>query len=324
MSIPYSLLSLLADGRFHSGEELGRALGVSRSAIWKQLKQLEKLQIPLFSVPGRGYQIPDGLALLDRESLLAHMGGADGRFDRIEIFPELDSTNRYLLDRARESPGQVAACLAEYQSAGRGRRGRTWVSPFAANLYLSLLWPFAPGTGGLSGLSLAVALTVCEALEAMGLAAASLKWPNDILVDGRKLAGILLEIVGEAGGPCQVVIGIGLNVRMPKSQGQGIDQPWVDLQTVLGRLPCRNELAGRVLSGLVRMLPRFEREGLAPLLQAWQLRDGLMGRTVNLALPNETIPGRWAGIDSDGAGLLDTEQGRRRVLAGEVSLRLAS
>lgn len=321
MSIPYPLLSLLADGRFHSGEALGQALGVSRSAVWKQIKQLDKLQIPLYSVPGRGYQIPDGLELLERERVLAAMDESAAQLRRFDILPELDSTNRYLLDLAREQPGVIAACLAEYQSAGRGRRGRVWVSPFGTNLYLSLLWPFAEGAAGLSGLSLGIALVVCEVLESLGLRGATLKWPNDILVQGRKLAGILLEMVGEAGGPCQVVIGIGLNVRMPKQHASGIDQPWVDVQTALGRAVSRNELAGRILAGLCGFLPRFEREGLTPYLGAWQARDGFLGRPVKLALPTEIVHGHWGGIDVSGAGLLDTEQGRRRVLAGDVSLR---
>lgn len=321
MAVPYALISLLADGQFHSGEALGAALGVSRSAIWKQLKMLEALQVPLYSVPGRGYRLPGGVELLARERIVASMAESAERLARLDILPEVDSTNRYLLEYARQNPGQVAACLAEYQSAGRGRRGREWLSPFAANLYLSLLWPFQGGAAGLGGLSLGIALAVCQALERIGLIGTRLKWPNDLLFSGRKLGGILLELVGEAGGPCQVVIGIGLNVRMPGAAADRIDQPWIDLSTALGRVASRNQLAGELLAGLLRFLPAFERDGLAPWRAAWLARDAFAGCDVEIRQTEHIYAGRWEGIDQDGAGLVSINGERRRILAGDVSLR---
>lgn len=321
MSLPYPLLHLLADGRFHSGEVLGRTLGISRSAVWKQLKQLQALQIPLYSVPGRGYQIPHGLELLDAERI---KHDCKGLVPALHLFPELDSTNRYLMDLARQGVNSPQLCLAERQTAGRGRRGRAWVSPFAANLYFSLLWPFSSGAAALSGLSLGVALALCKVLETVGLQGARVKWPNDLLVEGRKLSGILLEMCGDAGGPCQVVIGIGVNIAMPVHEGSSIDQPWTDLSSQLTSPLSRNRLAALLLDELTAFLPRFEQEGLTPWLDEWRARDALLNAEVELVLPHERVAGRWRGIDASGAGLFETEAGVRRVLAGDVSLRRAS
>ncbi|MBI2382356.1 MAG: bifunctional biotin--[acetyl-CoA-carboxylase] ligase/biotin operon repressor BirA [Gammaproteobacteria bacterium] len=324
MSVPYALLNRLADGKFHSGESLGCALGISRSAVWKQMQGLAAWQLDVQSVKGRGYRLVGGLDLLQRDTILAGLGDAAAKLDSLHVAAELDSTNRYLLDEARVHPGRVSACLAEFQSAGRGRRGRSWHSPFAANLCLSLSWPFSEGAGALSGLSLGIGLAVARSLQGLGAVGLGLKWPNDILAGGAKLGGVLIEVVGEAGGPCQVVIGIGLNVAMPPTAGAGIEQAWTDLRRLLGRAPERSRLAGAVLAELLQFLLRFEREGFAPFHADWSALDAYKEQAVRVLLPRGEYTGRWCGVDVDGIGLVQAEDGLRRVVAGDVSLRSAS
>lgn len=321
MSQPHALLRLLADGQFHSGEALGLSLGISRSAVWKQLQALDALGVCLHAVNGKGYRIPGGLDLLSREVVVQELGASASALEALHVLGAVDSTNRFLLERARLAPGAVEACLAEYQTAGRGRRGRAWVSPYAANLYLSLSWPFAEGAASLGGLSLGIALVVCEALNALGARELQVKWPNDVLFRGAKLCGILLEMVGEAGGPCQVVIGIGVNVRMPAAAAGGIEQAWTDLHGCLGHAPARNRLAGRLLQGLLDFLPQFERQGFAPFIPAWTAVDAFRGQGVCVHQVLGTVDGLWRGIAEDGSGLVETADGLKRIVAGEVSLR---
>ncbi|MDX1654152.1 MAG: biotin--[acetyl-CoA-carboxylase] ligase, partial [Candidatus Competibacteraceae bacterium] len=237
------LLEVLGDGRFHSGEELARALGVSRAAVWKHLNSLGRRGLEVHAVRGRGYRLPNPLELLDPEGIRAQLSpSVQGRLAQLEVFDQIDSTNSYLLTRAKAGAPGGSVCLAERQSAGRGRRGRQWISPFAANLYLSVLWRYPDGPALLSGLSLAVGVAMARALEGVGVVGVGLKWPNDLLWRDQKLGGILLEFGGESSGPCQVVTGVGLNVTMPKEPALDIDQPWPDLTTVLGLGLSRNRL----------------------------------------------------------------------------------
>jgi BirA family biotin operon repressor/biotin-[acetyl-CoA-carboxylase] ligase len=216
-------------------------------------------------------------------------------------------------------------CLAELQHAGRGRRGRLWVSPFAANLYLSLLWRSAAGAAALGGLSLVAGLAVLRSLRAFGIDSAGLKWPNDILVGRAKLAGILIDVVGESSGPCAVIIGVGINVAMPAPAAAGIDQAWTDLQTASGRTGIsRNHLAACLLDHMLPAVAAFEAEGLHPFLEEWRCHDLVDGRDVDLRLANEVICGTARGVDASGALLVDTDTGRRRFASGEVSVRIAS
>jgi len=317
------ILDVLADGRFHSGEELGAAFGLSRSAVWKHLQALRALDIDLYAVRGRGYRLAYPLELLRPEPVLDQLSvRARQLLDCLEIHPELDSTNRYLLRRPHANGLPARACMAERQTAGRGRRGRPWVSPFGANLYLSLSWRYAGSPAGLAGLSLAAGVAVARALEACGVAEVGLKWPNDLLAGGGKLAGILLEMTGEASGPCQVVIGVGVNVAMPAAAAQGIDQPWVDLVGLLPQAPSRNRLAGLLLDQLLLTADRYERDGVSPFLDEWQARDAVRDRAVALHLADGTVQGTARGIDEAGALLLETDGALRRFASGEVSLRL--
>jgi len=320
------LLSLLSDGEFHSGEALGVSLGVSRMAVWKHLKALREMGVDFTVVRGKGYCLPSSLELLDRDRILAAATAASTvGIDSIEVFLEVDSTNNWLRERALNGAPSGTVCVAEMQLAGRGRRGRTWVSPFAANLYLSLLWRSANGATALAGLGLVTGIALLRALRGCGIEGAGLKWPNDILVGDAKLAGVLIDVVGESSGPCIVIVGIGVNVCMSSGEAAAIDQRWTDVHHLSGdNSLSRNVLAARILDELVPAIESFDAEGLQPFLGEWRQSDVLSGRKVGLTLPNEYITGTACGIDDVGALLVDTGNGCRRFLSGDVSVRVTS
>ncbi len=318
------LLESLSDGRFHSGEELAIVLGVSRAAVWKVVRLLGQRGLEIQAVRGRGYRLPEPVEFLERERILAGLDPEARRLiHQVDVHTELDSTNTYLMAQAKCGLPGGAACLAERQLAGRGRRGRTWVSPYAANLYLSLLWRFNQDSGLSGALSLAVGVAVMRALQAEGLTGTGLKWPNDLLWRGQKLGGILLEFGGESSGPSYVVAGVGLNVSMPRSARTAIDQPWADLRGVLGRPVSRNALAARVLGEMGLILARYERGDWLDIKTEWRSYDLTLGRAVTLKLPHTTVAGVARGVDDSGALLLETHTGLHRYTAGEVSLRFS-
>lgn len=312
------LLAILSDGDFHSGEELGNQLGVTRAAVWKQLKKLESLNIPLSSVKGKGYRLSDAIELLDQDAIKEQI---NGRLDCLEVLLNTESTNSYLLEKASDHMGKRYAVLAEKQESGRGRRGRTWVSPFGKNIYLSLLWSFGGGLGSLEGLSLVIAIAVERALTDLGVKDAKLKWPNDVYLQNKKLAGILLEVSGEYSGHCQVVIGIGLNVKLSEYDAESIDQPWAQLSEHIGSLD-RNVIAASVINQLIQCIEQFDKQGFSAFKEYWTERDAFYDQQVDLILPNKTRTGTVKGVNSKGELLLHTELGIEAVNAGEVSLRL--
>lgn len=318
------LLAILSDGQFHSGEALGLALGVSRMAVWKHMRALRECDVPLEVVRAQGYRLPAAIELLDASVIQDGLEpGTRNRLARVDTFLDLDSTNTWLRQRALEGAPSGSVCVAEMQSAGRGRRNRRWVSPFAASLYLSLLWRSATGAAELGGLSLATGVAIVRSLRVFGIDAAGLKWPNDVVVDGAKLAGILIDVIGESTGPCSVIIGIGINVAIPETAAAEIDQDWTDLRRLTGRETfSRNRLASAVLDHTVAAIEQFERAGLQPFLEEWHRYDVIQDRQVSLRMPNEIIQGRACGVDSGGALLVDTASGRRRFASGEVSLRI--
>ncbi|MEM6582348.1 MAG: bifunctional biotin--[acetyl-CoA-carboxylase] ligase/biotin operon repressor BirA [Pseudomonadota bacterium] len=321
-----TLLPLLADGEISSGQALAQALGISRTAVWKQLSALQALGINIESVKGRGYRIPGGLDLL-RESVIRSALSAEAKshLSHLVLLETTDSTNTETMRQLRSRGGSGLVCTAEQQTAGRGRRGRTWVSPFASNLYLSIGWQYQQGAATLEGLSLAVGVAVARALAAQGLPRVGLKWPNDILYQGAKLGGILLEMEGDAAGACQVVVGVGLNVSMPKQAADGIDQAWTDLTTVNeGESPVRSVLLASLMNELLPLLADFEHQGFAPWRTAWLELDAFADAPVLLHTGNAVTQGVARGVDNRGALMLETpEEGLQRIYGGEISLRPA-
>lgn len=316
------LITILSDGAFHSGESLGQQLGVTRAAVWKAIKDIQSLGLEIYSVRGKGYQLACPLSLLNKNKILRFLNKTDTVLpgDLIVHF-DTDSTNSYLLRGVGEGMASGTVCLSEHQSNGRGRRGRHWVSPLGANLYLSLLWRFSDGAARLSGLSLAIGLFLVKALEELGVSGAQVKWPNDVLWNDKKLAGILLEVVGETSGPCHVVCGIGLNVAMPPTASQTIDQAWIDLKsTGVGSLD-RNQIAAVVIRHLLDAIQLYEDNGFNYFLPLWKQYDLTYERPVVIHLYNQVQEGIGKGVDERGMLLLETDKGISRYASGEVSLR---
>lgn len=316
-----TLLSTLSDGNFHSGDELGGSLGVSRTAIWKQLKKVEELGIVMTSVKGKGYCIDGGLDLLVEKDIRDTLNTeTKDLIAEIEVLGVVDSTNVKAMAEARQGKkGYV--CTAEKQTAGRGRRGRAWASPYGSNIYLSVVWEFDSGASTLEGLSLAVGVAVVDALAKAGVAGVELKWPNDVLHQGRKMAGVLLEVTGDAEGPCQVVVGIGLNVKMPKSASVGIDQPWIDVASLTEVEFTRSRLVGLLLNELMPLLDLFGAKGFSAFRKRWQDLDAYAGKQVALTYGREVVTGVADSVDDCGAIVVRTTNGVRSFNGGEVSLR---
>lgn len=319
-----SLLPLLASGDVVSGQELADVLGVSRTAVWKQLKKLEDLGLAIESVKGRGYRLPGGLDLLREEAVRAGLSRQSAALlAHLDIHQSIGSTNAEAMAQIAAGRGSGYVCTAEQQSAGRGRRGREWVSPYGRNLYLSAVWEYEQGAAVLEGMSLAVGVVVARALASCGVQGAQLKWPNDVLHDGAKLGGILLEMTGDPSGECQVVVGIGLNVDMPEQLAGGIDQAWTDVaRSSDAELPGRNALLAALLDELLPMLASFESSGFGPWRDEWLALDAFNGVEVVLQSGTQQLAGTARGVDGRGALQLETATtGVQSIFGGEISLR---
>ena len=309
-----TLLKLLKDGRFHSGQALGAALGVSRSAVWKQLQHLESdLNLSIHKVRGRGYQLAAPLELLEQEQL-------DSSPWPVLIHHSLDSTNAEALRAIDSGAAAPFVVTAERQTAGRGRRGRKWVSPFAENIYYSLVLRMDGGMRQLEGLSLVVGLAVLSALRAVGLSDAGLKWPNDVLVGNKKIAGILLELVGDPADVCHVVLGIGINVNMRLASE--VDQAWTSVFLESGRLVNRNTLISRLNDSLLMYLKRHAAEGFTAIQTEWEQNHLWQGREVSLIAGVHQVDGTVMGIDQQGALRMSVNGEVKVYSGGELSLRL--
>ncbi len=315
-----ALLKLLQDGRFHSGEALGAELGISRSAIWKQLQSLEaELGIEVFKVPGRGYRLSAPMTLLNAKEIERNAGDTGWP---VFVEASLDSTNAEVFRRLDSGCGAPFVLLSERQTAGRGRRGRAWASPFAENLYCSLALRVDGGMRQVEALSLTVGLAVAKALQASGLEAAGLKWPNDVLVNGQKIAGILLELSGDPADVCHVVIGVGINVNMAVDTTAAIDQPWTSMRQHLGRMIDRNELAGEVLRQLTRYVSLHWQSGFSSVRDEWEALHLWRGRPVALLAGTNATLGGVLGVDDRGAIRLEVDGVEQVFSGGELSLRL--
>lgn len=312
------LLTRLADGQFHSGQALGHTLGISRAAVWKQIKVLKDLGVDVHAVTGKGYRIPTGLDLLDRNRIVAGFDDDTASLaNRFDLHFSTGSTNSDAMHKA-EAGETAYLVMAEHQSRGRGRRGRSWVSPFGHNIYMSLLWSFQGGVAALEGLSLVCALVVVRALKREGYEGFQVKWPNDVLYRGRKLAGILLEVNGDVAGHCRLIIGIGVNSAMPVKAARDIDQPYSDLRLASGRAADRNSLAASLVNELAAGVRQFENDGFAAFREEWMQTDCYLGCEVEIIAGSNTTCGVVAGVDTAGRLLLDTREGRQTISGGEL------
>ncbi|MCL7946044.1 biotin--[acetyl-CoA-carboxylase] ligase [Marinobacter sp. ATCH36] len=318
-----ALLGLLADGKIHSGESLAAKLSISRTAIWKQIRRAMDEGIRIETIRGKGYRLLTEVDLLDQHQILQGLGVPHRSAIELTVLDEVDSTNAEIVRRRRESgTTQIPVCIADCQTAGRGRRGRPWQSPRGQNLYLSMGLTFRGSFAMLDGLSLVLGVAVAEALEHQGVAEVGLKWPNDIFVGGSKLSGILVELQGELEeGVVQVVAGIGMNVHM--TDAAEVDQAWSSLaRAVPERRWCRNDLAASVITSVLGAVDEFTEKGFGTFRERWQSRDIFSGK--ELAATQGELSGTGHGIDDAGNYLIADGGELVKVRAGEISLRVQS
>lgn len=321
-ALTFPILRLLADGNFHSGEDIARHFNVSRTSVWNALQHAEELGVEVFSVQGRGYKLPQPVALLDEQSILNTLGEQAASL-HLEVHDHLSSTNSYLMQNINVA--KHATCVAtNLQTNGRGRRGRSWHAGLGASLTFSLLWRFQCGASALSGLSLAVGITLMRSLHELGITSSQLKWPNDVLINREKLAGILIELQGDMEGPSTAVIGMGINLNLPANLKLQIDQPVTDLASTVNTEICPNHLLGVLLKHLSDVLVVFEKNGFAALRDEWTQHHAYHEQNVRMLMPDgREIHGVVQGITEDGSLLVTTTEGVQRFISGEISLRSA-
>ena len=319
-ALTFPLLRFLADGRFRTFSEIGVALGVSATEIPPTLNDLLSMGMDIEHTAGSGCRWTVPVSWLDADRIAHHLGGHVGAF-QIEVVDQTGSTNEDLVARARQGAASGLVRVAELQTAGRGRRQRTWHSGIGDALTFSVLWVFAASPAALSGVSLAVGVSLVRSLRALGISDVTLKWPNDVLWRRRKLGGVLIETSARIPGAVQVVVGIGLNLRLSESMKQRIDQAASDLESAGLRID-RNELLGLVLLELHNVLSIYSQSGFAPFKAEWERAHEYQDKMVRLALADGTEPeGRVVGVGDDGALLLAVGANTHRFTGGEVSLR---
>ncbi|MDH3311140.1 MAG: bifunctional biotin--[acetyl-CoA-carboxylase] ligase/biotin operon repressor BirA [Gammaproteobacteria bacterium] len=323
MTTRTEILRMLSDGAFHSGTDLGKKLGITRAAVCKNIHHLAQSGLEVHRVTGRGYKLEAPFTLLDRARLLKLLGNRAVEIrDRLHLVDEVDSTNRYLDSLITGRPNiDGATCVTECQSGGRGRRGRSWVSTPYCNLMLSMAWQFPGGPGLVSGLSLAAGVVVVRALQEYGVSGVGLKWPNDVISDNRKLAGLLVDVQGEASGPTRVILGLGVNAHISREDASRIDQPWIDLQGMTGEAIDRNRLAAIVIRHLLDMFQLFAEQGFGPFRADWQKLHLFHGQRVRVLQGEKVFIGIAEGVDESGGLVVRQARNRQVFHSGEVSLR---
>jgi BirA family transcriptional regulator, biotin operon repressor / biotin---[acetyl-CoA-carboxylase] ligase len=317
------LLSLISDGKFHSGEELGRSLSISRTAVWKMISSFSEYGLDVFSIRGKGHRLSRPIEFLDNDQLLFHINPAiRPLIGSLTVHTVTGSTNQCLLEMSGESDFHTHVMLAEFQTAGRGRRGNRWFSPFGAGVSLSVGWQFDSPPEPLTAVSLAAGVAAIDCLEKFGICEAKLKWPNDIHWRDRKLGGILLEMEGESAGPCRIVLGIGINFSFPGYVEEMIDQPWIDIAGIIKPLPSRNAFAGVLISEIMRMLDSLKVNRIPEIIENWRRHDCMKGRQATLIFPGKSIRGKVLGVDNHGHLLMSVNGKICRYSSGEISLKV--
>jgi BirA family biotin operon repressor/biotin-[acetyl-CoA-carboxylase] ligase len=314
-----ALVGTLADGAWHSGEKLAAEVDITRAALAKRVAKLAAWGLEVEARVGLGYRLAQPIELLDAKKIRRALPElARERLRRVDVIAIADSTNQRLAEA--DGTADPQALLAEFQSAGRGRAGRSWVSPFGANLYLSIAWSFPHWPAQITALPIAIGVACARALRAQGVGNVALKWPNDLVVDGRKLGGILIEQRGEGGGACRAIVGVGINVSMQNAPC--VTQPWTSLATALGRAPSRNAVAAELIAQLVLALEQFTERGFTSFATEWDRLDLTRDQPVRIEAGKDSYEGIARGLDRNGALKIETAGGVRYALAGDVSLRV--
>ena len=324
MSIhPSTVLAALSAHETLSGSDLARRLGVTRAAVWKQIETLRELGAPIEAAAGSGYRLAWNVEALDAAAIQRDLAPEfSARLGALDVHWHIESTNTALLTAAAGGARDLSVTIAEMQSGGRGRRGRVWQSPLGGNVYFSLLRRFSGGMGALSGLSIVSGIAALRALTDCGVAGVQLKWPNDLVANDKKLAGILVELGGEFLGPCFAVIGIGINLRSPRVAA--IDQPFTDLAALCGGVPpSRTRVVARLIEHLIDATDHFIAHGLASMESEYARHDALAGRAIVVQTAGATRNGIAQGIDTRGA--LRVKHGNETIAydSAEVSIRPA-
>ncbi|HEX2584851.1 MAG TPA: biotin--[acetyl-CoA-carboxylase] ligase [Steroidobacteraceae bacterium] len=324
----HQLLQLLADGEFHSGEVLAEQLGVTRAAVWKLINALREMGVSIESHARQGYHLPHAVTLYDSNSITGSLSVVHRKqLQRVDVLMSVDSTNEHVSANPATKDHHAVLCVSELQLAGRGRRGRSWLAPFGSGICMSLGYLFDEVPHGFSALTLVVGIALIRALHEIGLADAKLKWPNDVVWHGHKLAGVLTEMRGESAGPTHVVIGIGCNFRIPDITRQELSDAQAgvtDLHEALGgRVPDRNLLVALFTAQLLDHMQKFSRQGFAAFIHEWEAYDALRNAEVKVLHAEQTVLGLARGVTEDGSLLIETPQGIQRFTSAEVSLRVA-
>jgi BirA family transcriptional regulator, biotin operon repressor / biotin---[acetyl-CoA-carboxylase] ligase len=322
--LTFPVLQHLADGEFHSGEALAQHFNVTRATIFNAITHAQEIGVEVFSVRGRGYRLPRPVSMLNADQVMQAIG-IEREWFNLEILDEVGSTNTYLMQQSAKGAAHATCVVTHIQTHGKGRRGRTWVSQLGASLTFSLLWRFQCGAVALSGLSLAVGVALIRALNDLSVQDVALKWPNDVLVGGKKLAGILIELQGDMEGPSAAVIGIGINLNLPREVIKNIDQPAIDLASIHTEEINQSVLLGTILKHLSNVLKDFEQQGFVAVREEWLSYHAYQNKTVRMLMPNGTeVLGEAMGVAEDGILMVKTALGVQRFSAGEISLRGAA
>ena len=317
-----ALINALMDGP-KSGVRLAAEFGVSRAAVWKRIEQLRARGLAIQADEQRGYVLQHPTPLLDKAAILAGMqAGSRQQVTALQVDFETDSTQLRAIAEPAPTQG-IAVWLAEMQTAGQGRRGKHWCSPPLANIHCSINRRFNLPVAAMSGFSLACAVIIATCLQQQGISGLALKWPNDLWLQGRKCGGLLIQLRGEADGPCEVTLGFGINVHLTRQAGAGIDQEWTALAEHTGIALDRNALLAALLSALAQGFERFESDGLPAFIAKWRALDALQGKPVQVEEAGRIRIGRACGIAADGALLFEDAEGRRPLHSGEVSVRVS-
>lgn len=325
-SVQKKIIQRLAAGQFFSGQQLADEFGVSRASIWNYFKVLEAAGFEFHAVKGKGTRLKSPIELLDKRKIASYLPASKQySLEMIELLDVCPSTNQYLAQKNNlQAVPNGSICMAEMQTLGRGRLGKTWVSPYGQNIYLSFIWHFKSNISALSGLSLACGVAVCRALKGLGLTEHGLKWPNDILWQGKKLGGILVEIQGESQGGYTAIIGIGINYQMNRQAANEIDQPWVDVSQAHGAQMGRNKLTANLMNEVLDVLESYEDNGLTSYVKQWNSYDCYKGKSVNIISGKAYEAGVANGISKSGElQLLKPNGDTKLIVSGEVSLRLS-
>lgn len=325
MSSRARLLKLLSDREFVTGTDLGLKLGISRAAVHKHVGRLRDGGLPIDCVRGRGYRLARGIVPLDAAIIMEQLEASTlAALDSLHIEQRVNSTNDFVKKLTNTGRLHGAVCLAEAQSAGRGRHGNRWIASPYRNLMMSTGWKYSAWPPGLSGLSIAVGMVLIDTLKKLGVAGLGIKWPNDLVYGDKKLGGILIDVSAEAAGSCSVIVGVGMNMQLTEADGALIDQPWSDLAHDLGCQIDRNHLAASCINTLFTLLQRYEADGFDAYRQRWQQYDALHGRAVAVSFRHgkKQLLGCASGVDPLGGLRVRLSDGAETVCYhGDVRVR---